>query len=459
MIEKRKEHHPPFRYGLVASSPIQLGAQSVCNNEVFAETLSRGAFPLQTNIRFLSRLNLKTIISLTPDVPMFHSPGNHSRANSTATEPAATAESTDSDPVRVWVTKSQIKTIHIRVDRPTDDNEIPLSFKQAASILAIITNKENMPAYIHCLNGGVVTGLVCALLRKLMHWSPKSAIAEYARFLAGEEIDGTGVHEFVDRFSGEVEISQSIPKWLWGGMLPTKKHPSIKLKLLQAPPPVSATTLPSTNSAPQSLPSPKPSTASNFIHQKSANSITPSQRESTTSVSATTTTTTTHASTTSAPAHLNQQISSVSNTSPPAVGQSPSQHPTPTPASPAAIFNSLPPAALKPQARQSASTSIGNGDIITADRTSEVLSGTGSEFSAFTATTGGRLGEDANGRAGSGSNNAGGKRGAGLPADTADQSSSGSSKKSKEKTPGANAAAKSNNGEISATLNALDLEM
>ncbi|ORY37408.1 hypothetical protein BCR33DRAFT_648992, partial [Rhizoclosmatium globosum] len=109
-----------------------------------------GAYPLPNNVRFLSRLKLRTIVSLTPDAPN---------------------EADECDPVRAWVVENNITTIHIRVDAPTDDNEIPLSFKQAAAILNIIINRDHMPIYIHCLNGGVVTGLVCALLRKLMCWS------------------------------------------------------------------------------------------------------------------------------------------------------------------------------------------------------------------------------------------------------------------------------------------------
>ncbi|KAJ3069943.1 hypothetical protein HDU98_007016 [Podochytrium sp. JEL0797] len=217
--------HPPFRYGLVASSAPPPGG-----NSATTELLARGAYPLANNTRFLSRLRIKTIVSLTPEAPRFHTPPQTPAGIPDDSADAIVPECDPIDPVRRWVKENNIATIHVRVDAPTDDNEIPLSFKQASNILALITNKENMPVYVHCLNGGVVTGLICALLRKLMCWSPKSAIAEYARFLAGEEIDGTGVHEFVDRFVGEVEIPQTIPKWLWGGILPTKKHPTIRLK-------------------------------------------------------------------------------------------------------------------------------------------------------------------------------------------------------------------------------------
>ncbi|KAI8612413.1 tyrosine phosphatase family-domain-containing protein [Chytriomyces sp. MP71] len=240
--------HPPFRFGLVASSPptstttqfsgsgrTSTSLASSSNHAGASEGLTRGAYPLPRNVRFLIRLRLRTILSLTPEVPAFHvaaHTGEDEIAPPRASEgEEAHAGSRAEDPVTGFVKANKIATIHIRVDKPTDDNEIPLSFKQASYILNIITNQTNLPLYIHCLNGGVVTGLVVALLRKLMCWSTKAAIAEYARFLAGEEIDGTGVHEFVERFSGEVEIPAVIPRWLWNGTIPySRKHPTIRLK-------------------------------------------------------------------------------------------------------------------------------------------------------------------------------------------------------------------------------------
>ncbi|KAJ3230183.1 hypothetical protein HDU81_004676 [Chytriomyces hyalinus] len=227
--------HPPYRYGLVASS----GSWS--KHEIESQVLTRGAYPLPSNLRFLSRLKLKSIVSLTPELPAFHinsldsDKQKEAQVNRTGSEKdfggEALTNSDEVDPISTFITKNSIATFHIRVDKPTDDNEIPLSFKQASQILSIITNVENLPLYIHCLNGGVVTGLVVALLRKLMCWTTKSAIAEYARFLAGEEIDGSAVNEFVERFTGEVEIPPNIPFWLWNGTIPfSRKHPSIRLK-------------------------------------------------------------------------------------------------------------------------------------------------------------------------------------------------------------------------------------
>ncbi|KAJ3116525.1 hypothetical protein HK100_001043 [Physocladia obscura] len=210
--------YPPFRFGIVAASSDDSGQTPT--EASATELVARGAYPLPNNIRFLSRLKLRTIISLTPDVPTFHHPASpvetiiNANATITNTIITSTAIATP-DAVRDWVLTESIATVYVRVDAPTDDNEIPLSFKQAALILAHLTNPDSLPAYVHCLSGGVVTGLVCALLRKLMCWSQKSIMgkeyhmpllflifdaAEYARFMAGEEIEGTGVYEFVERY-------------------------------------------------------------------------------------------------------------------------------------------------------------------------------------------------------------------------------------------------------------------
>ncbi|KAJ3209220.1 hypothetical protein HDU82_001164, partial [Entophlyctis luteolus] len=255
---------PPFRYGLVAAGPAAPGhflqpawisspANNVSSSSSSASTSSslssssapaaselvaRGGYPLPKNTKFLGRLGIRTIVSLTPHPPSFHHHNNSSNnLTPTSVKLASDSNAKDSsinDPVHAWVVANNITTVYFRVDAPTDDNEIPLSFKQASNILAYLINPSLMPIYVHCLDGGVVTGLVCALLRKMMCWSAKSAIAEYSRFMAGEEIDGTGVHEFVDRFSGEIEIPPTIPTWLWNGQIPTKKHPTVRLKLPSA---------------------------------------------------------------------------------------------------------------------------------------------------------------------------------------------------------------------------------
>ncbi|KAJ3410424.1 hypothetical protein HDV05_003810 [Chytridiales sp. JEL 0842] len=240
--------YPPFRFATVE------------------EGLYRGGYPKPRNHRFMKRLNLKTIVSLTPDPP--------------------------STSLLEFCQLYNITTLHIRVDKPKEEEDVPFSFSKCAMILSILIDPARHPCYVHCLDGMVVTGLVVCCLRKLQLWAIPAAINEYSRFVAlggGDSVENEH-KEFVERFNAEVElagmapsipplpqaqgkqgdsaaatppasiissftnlsVSSSastantnnatatnvlpqpptlcIPKWLWNGTIPFKKHPSIRLK-------------------------------------------------------------------------------------------------------------------------------------------------------------------------------------------------------------------------------------
>lgn len=71
----------------------------------------------------------------------------------------------------------------MKTDKPKDD-VIPLTFSKVQTILHILLDKTQFPVYIHCLDGIVVTGMVCACLRRVIGWSTTSSLTEYARYLA-----------------------------------------------------------------------------------------------------------------------------------------------------------------------------------------------------------------------------------------------------------------------------------
>ena len=109
-------HHKlyaPFRYSMV-------------ENDVY-----RGGYPKQRNYTFLQKLGLKTILSLTKDPP--------------------TAE------FLAFCFVNKITSIHVQVDKPKDN--VPLTYPKVSSILALIIDPDNLPIYIHCLDGTVVTGM------------------------------------------------------------------------------------------------------------------------------------------------------------------------------------------------------------------------------------------------------------------------------------------------------------
>ncbi|CAM0136271.1 protein-tyrosine-phosphatase [Umbelopsis sp. WA50703] len=178
---------PPFRFAAV-------------EDNVF-----RGAYPKRRNLRFIKRLHLKTMLSLTPD-PL-------------------------PDDILQYCDEQGIKAIHLRVDKMKEDN-IPLTYSRTIVAIQTIIDPQNQPIYVHCLDGSDVTGLIIACLRKLQMWSTSSAMGEYLRFLRSNVISPE-VFEFVERFFNlDVTIPTAIPPWLWGGTVSFRKHPSLKLKFL-----------------------------------------------------------------------------------------------------------------------------------------------------------------------------------------------------------------------------------
>lgn len=145
--------------------------------------------------------------------------------------------------------------LHIKVEKPKDTIPLtPLIVFQALQVL--ISGKY--PVYIHCLDGAIVTGVVVMCLRKFQLWSAQVAMAEFSRHtrdgvISAEETeflekfgapnhpitvpvtitlltnDETGVSdqfvvnasEQVASNTHELDLPQSIPKWLWNGSIPS----------------------------------------------------------------------------------------------------------------------------------------------------------------------------------------------------------------------------------------------
>ncbi|KAI8979201.1 protein-tyrosine phosphatase, partial [Mycotypha africana] len=127
---------PPFRFTLVE------------------ENLYRGGYPKPRNERFLKRLRLKTILSLIPD--------------------KLTPE------IQEFCEENNINIFHLTVDKMKEDN-IPLTYNKTLLALQIMIDPNNLPLYVHCLDGADVTGLVVACLRKLQMWGVSSAMEEFSR--------------------------------------------------------------------------------------------------------------------------------------------------------------------------------------------------------------------------------------------------------------------------------------
>ncbi|KND01707.1 uncharacterized protein SPPG_03501 [Spizellomyces punctatus DAOM BR117] len=176
--------YPPIRYGIVE------------------EDLFRGAYPKERNFRFLRRLRLTAILSLTPEPP-------------------------NAD-LSAFCVANNITSIHVRVDKPKE--HVPLSFQKTSQILAILADPSNHPLFVHCLDGAGVTGAVIMCLRKLQCWTMASILVESTRYHK-EGVIGSEEAEFVEKFNADIEVPPRLPKWLWGGHLTFKKHPTLRLKV------------------------------------------------------------------------------------------------------------------------------------------------------------------------------------------------------------------------------------
>lgn len=160
---------PPYRFLRVESS------------------LFRGAYPTLRNLRFLRRLQLRTIVSFTPEPPT-------------------------ADLVR-FCEATEVALIH--VPSPTSRSSLADLQAPIAQILNLLVDANNLPLYLHCLDGRKDTSLIVLLLRRLQHWSQPAYTAEFAAF-SGSPYD-RDIEKFAMDFSETLTIPERIPDWLWRG--------------------------------------------------------------------------------------------------------------------------------------------------------------------------------------------------------------------------------------------------
>lgn len=179
-------------------------------------SLYRGAYPREINFPFLQTLQLKTIVSLTP-------------------EPI----SAENDPSLFDFAKSNnIKLIHLECAQSGKGKKrgVPTGYTAILEALNIMIHKDLAPVYIHCLNGGQVTSLVIACLRKLQFWSSIAIFNEFINFTANITVND---RNFVEGFKGDINISTSNKvDWLWVGMSKgvIGNHPKIKVNEIDSDP-------------------------------------------------------------------------------------------------------------------------------------------------------------------------------------------------------------------------------
>lgn len=171
---------PPFQF-----SPVEEGVY-------------RGAYPNIRNFRFLRRLSLKTIVSLIPEPPNVD--------------------------LMEFCQLENIEHHHIEAEKYVETAN--LSHVAVAKVLKIITCPKNFPVYLHCLDGGNITGYVIMGLRKLQNVALHFIYSEFCRFSTDSLITQDDI-SFLDHFREEIKITE-IPSWLWCGEK-ISKHPTLKI--------------------------------------------------------------------------------------------------------------------------------------------------------------------------------------------------------------------------------------
>ncbi|KAA8916534.1 hypothetical protein TRICI_001397 [Trichomonascus ciferrii] len=175
---------------------------------VVEPNLYRGSYPRPHNIRFLERLNLKTILSVTPEG---FAPG---------------------DPIYEFAQKNGIELVHIECagaqSKSKKKRGVPLSYSVAIRAVEYMINADYAPMYVHCLNGSQVTCLIVACLRKLSFWSMAAIVDEFLRHSEHEAAD----QSFVQDFRAEIAVPKNAAPWMWKGlsrMGVVKNHPTLKI--------------------------------------------------------------------------------------------------------------------------------------------------------------------------------------------------------------------------------------
>lgn len=176
-------------------------------------TLVRGGRPKRNNIPFLKFLGIDTMVALT-ERSLFDGDGENG------------------DALREYIRENGVRYVHFPVDTSVRDKgknrEIPITHGQVMEILEIVLNKEYGNVYIYCYNGGQITSLVVACLRKLQLWSTVSIFDEFIHY--GSNVTHND-RTFVQDFVPQLELSRGkLVEWIWSGLNENiiVRHPGFK---------------------------------------------------------------------------------------------------------------------------------------------------------------------------------------------------------------------------------------
>eukprot|EP00698_Gefionella_okellyi_P021654 TRINITY_DN7066_c0_g2_i1.p1 TRINITY_DN7066_c0_g2~~TRINITY_DN7066_c0_g2_i1.p1 ORF type:complete len:266 (+),score=27.25 TRINITY_DN7066_c0_g2_i1:38-835(+) len=199
---------PPFRY------------------EMVEDGLYRGAYPSMKNFRFLRRLQLKSIVSLTSSPPSLD--------------------------LLEFCVVGDIRHFHFTV--ASSKEKAVMRTHTVVQVLQTIIDPANLPLYIHCQDGVRASGIVIMCLRKLQRWNMTAIVAEYCRFTRGAEISRKE-SEYVESFKADIVVPHAVPRWLWRGHREEShsdqrsQHADFRLQYAPAPASAAVTRAPQERSA------------------------------------------------------------------------------------------------------------------------------------------------------------------------------------------------------------------
>lgn len=165
----------------------------------------RGAYPTLANFRFLRSLRLRMIVSLLPEQP-----------------------STD----LVQFCEHEKITHHYEpTEKAAQNSYLPsekseptgLMVPAVAKVLKLMLLAENLPIYVHCMDGYVSTGTIVMCVRKLQLWTSAAAQIEFGRFsrVRGEQLSepAPAKVQFIDTFPVDQSVGDFLLKHFAEGKL------------------------------------------------------------------------------------------------------------------------------------------------------------------------------------------------------------------------------------------------
>ncbi|CDK29365.1 unnamed protein product [Kuraishia capsulata CBS 1993] len=171
--------------------------------------LFRGAYPRPINYRFLASLGLRTIVSLTP-------------------EPIS--ETTDAK-LFAFCEEHGVQRIHIECSsggsKKGKKRAIAIDYAAICKAIEIVIDRDNEPVYVHCINGGQITSLFVACLRKLSFWS---SIAIFNEFINYSVTINHNDRVFIENFEASIRLPKNRVDWVWNGLSQgvIDNHPTLK---------------------------------------------------------------------------------------------------------------------------------------------------------------------------------------------------------------------------------------